>query len=91
MIRVPDTGKTNQKTTLFFQTIIVRTIGKIEWITYIFSLIVLFIVFLLIVIVVTIVEIILGFIRILGWIIGWLISLSCHHTFPSREADFIHF
>ncbi|KAF5091255.1 hypothetical protein DSECCO2_05060 [anaerobic digester metagenome] len=54
---------------------IFSTIGKIGWLNYIFSLIVLFIVVFLIVIVVTIVEVILGFIPILGLIIGWVISL----------------
>ncbi|MCA1915110.1 MAG: DUF4013 domain-containing protein [Methanospirillum hungatei] len=51
------------------------TIGTIGWINYIISLIAFFIVVILILLVVTIIEILLGFIPILGWLIGWIINL----------------
>jgi hypothetical protein len=54
---------------------IVSTIGKIGWLNYILSLIVLFIAVAIIMIVIIVIEVILAFIPIIGWLIGWIISL----------------
>lgn len=54
---------------------IISTIGKIGWIHYIVSLISLMVVIFILVAVITIIELILCIIPIIGWIVGWALSL----------------
>lgn len=54
---------------------ILKTISRIGWIHYILSLLALFLVLFVVILGITIVEVVLAFIPVLGWIIGWAMSL----------------
>jgi len=68
-------ARTESMSEAFAMGEIFSTIGKIGWFNYIVSIIALIIAIFIIAIGVTIVEVILGFIPILGLIIGWILNM----------------